>query len=72
MLLRYVLFFVLVWAFWRFLDHLIGLGRRSLGRGQPVDGVDPSSQRSRPGWDIADADFEILPEDPSDGAEPGS
>ena len=72
MLLRYVLFFVLVWAFWRFLDHLIDLGRRGLGKDQPVEGVGPSSRRSRPGRDIADADFEILPEDPSDEAQHGS
>ncbi len=63
MLLRYILFFVLIGAFLRFLDSMVKLGRRgsdgatSTGSGHGMGG-------KMEGRDVSDAEYEILPDEP--------
>jgi hypothetical protein len=66
MLFRYILFFILLTALWRFLNHLVVLGRRhSLkGPGSGAKAAPRSEDRFRS--DISDAEFEILPDSPAD------
>ena len=61
MLLKYLLVFLFVFAFWRFLSGIADLGRRK-GPGR----FKQQKEREKPhlqGRDVEDADFEILPED---------
>lgn len=64
MFLQYLLFFLLIYAFGRFIGGLIDLGRRAdAGR---MDGPRKTPRPHLKGRDVEDADFEILPPDDED------
>ncbi len=62
-LIRYILFFILIGAFLRFLDRMV-----KLGWGGPDAGGGSVSGRGERGpmadGDVSDAEYEILPEEP--------
>ena len=64
MLLRYLLFFVLIGAFLRFLDSMVKLGQRG-SQADPVPEQDSESGGRRNERDISDAEYELLPEEPA-------
>jgi len=60
-LLKYLLFFLFVLAFWRFLSGLAEMGRKKdPGRFREKKKQEKPHLRGR---DVEDADYEILPED---------
>ncbi len=63
MLLRYVLFFVLIGAFLRFLDSMVKLGHRGSNAVSPA-GSDHGMDGRMEGRDVSDAEYEILPDEP--------
>lgn len=61
MLLKYLLFFLFLLAFWRFLSGLAALGRKKdPGR---FRGKKKQEKPHLKGRDVEDADYEILPGD---------
>ena len=66
MLFRYFLFFILLAALWRFLNKLVESGRGPglKGPGSGAGAVPRSEDRFHS--DIADAEFEILPDSPEE------
>ena len=63
MLIRYILFFVLIGAFLRFLDSMVKLGSRAAGGGKATDS-DPGAMNRTEDRDVSDAEYEILPDGP--------
>ena len=66
MLFRYVLFFILLAALWRFLNKVVDMGRRHGLKGPDSGAAAVPRPEDRFHSDIADAEFEILPDSPEE------